>query len=279
VSPYTLGPGRLPGAMSEFYRGWADPFHNALDQLKQLSSTFDGVAQAWFDADATQAAGINADMAQSGLSNYYAELAAYNANPPDPTAYAQALGDWEQQMVQILTSGATGAQLAYELTALGAAPQPETKPVNPGTALTTGNVTTTVSDGGAPYAADTAAPTAPTITSETTTVSLDGLTLTETTTYGAPKGYVNGQLVQDWTQTVTNADGSKDTTTAVAGLDGSIAETTKNSSGQTTSTASRADWTAPWVYKDLSGDDSPADSGGGSTTGTSGGTHGGANLK
>jgi hypothetical protein len=261
MSPYTLGPGNLPSAMSDFYRAWADPFHNALDQLKQLASTFTGVAQAWFDADATQAAGINSDLAQSNLTNYDAELAQYNANPPSPSDYAQALASWEEQLLQIMTSGLSPAQMAYQLTALGGAPQPEVKPTDPGTTLTTGNTTTTLSANGAPYAPDTAEPTSPTVTSETTTVSVDGMTLTETTTFDPPKGYVNGQLVQNWTQTVTNADGSKDTTTAVAGLDGSISETTKDSSGTVTSTATRANWNAPWVYTDDSNDNGNSGSG------------------
>jgi hypothetical protein len=263
MSPYTLGPGNLPSAMSDFYRAWADPFHNAMDQLKQLASTFTGVAQAWFDADATQAAGINSDLAQSNLTNYDAELAQYNANPPSPGDYVQALASWEAQLLQIVTSGLSASQMAYQLTALGPPPQPEVKPTDPGTTLTTGNTTTTLQANGAPYAPDTAEPTSPTVTSETTTVSVDGMTLTETTTFGAPKGYVNGQLVQDWTQTVTNADGSKDTTTAVAGLDGSISETTKDSSGDVTSTATRANWTAPWVYTD---DSSSSGSGGNSNS-------------
>jgi hypothetical protein len=251
--------------MSDFYRAWSDPFHNALDQLKQLASTFTGVAQAWFDADATQAAGINSDLAQSDLTNYYAELKQYNANPPDPTDYAQALANWEEQLVQIMSSGLSSSQLALQLTALGAPPQQQTEPTDPGTTLTTGNSTTTLSANGAPYSADTAEPTAPTVTSETTTVSVDGMTLTETTAYGAPKGYVNGQLVQDWTQTVVNADGSKDTTTAVSGLDGSISETTKDSSGTVTSTATRANWTAPWVYTDDSDDNSGSGGNGGNS--------------
>ncbi|HEV2638837.1 MAG TPA: hypothetical protein VGX23_27065 [Actinocrinis sp.] len=58
-----LGPRAFGMAMVGFYNAWQSPPSNAGDQIKKLSATFKGVAQAYFDADASSVGAVNAGIA------------------------------------------------------------------------------------------------------------------------------------------------------------------------------------------------------------------------
>jgi len=243
------GTGVVGSALALFCMGWKEPLKNAADQMKQLQSTFKGVAQAFFEADAAQTAAINAGVATSAARNYPAEFAAYqvaiaewNAFQPLSTSTAQT------------SNGSENPQVPK--------PTPPPKPVNPYTGPT-GAVTTYTTGG-----VDPVSPTlGELITSESTTYSSGGLSYSEQTTFGADKGWVNGSPVQDTTTTITHSDGSTDTITTDLNTDGSATATDVSSTG-TTTTSTRANWDASWVSK-------TTDTGGTSGTGNgdSGSSH------
>ncbi|MBS2961547.1 hypothetical protein KGA66_00715 [Actinocrinis puniceicyclus] len=212
-----LGPGNLPTSLWNFYSNWQSPLSNATKQVQQLAATFRGVAQTFFDADASQVAAVNSGLAQSAVRNYPSEYAAYQ----------KQLAEWEKlpdpNHVQYYDENGNLVTTSV--------PRP-TAPTNPGTtyggsAGVTTNVTTSGTDGSGN----------PLVTSETSTYTVDGMTYTETTTFGPDKGDVNGHPTQDSTQTIHHQDGSTDVITTTNNLDGSSHSTDVNTaSGQTTTT-------------------------------------------
>jgi hypothetical protein len=84
------------------------------------------------------------------------------------------------------------------------------------------------------------------ITSETTTVNVDGMTYKETTTFGPDKGWGPNGPTQDTTQVITNPDGSTDTIKTTTDTSGSGSMTDTSSDG-TTTTYTRSDWNSSWV--------------------------------
>ena len=228
-----LGPEPIGRALSNFFGQWQDPLSNAGDQIKKLSATFKGVAQAYFDADASSVGAINTGIAMSNARNY----------PAEEAAYQQALAEWNK-----LPNGGHNVPY-YTLDGVEHymdVPAP-TPPNDPGGNYTgPSGATTTYTTGGT----DPNDPNhGPLITSETTTYTDDGLTYTETTTFGPDKGWADGGPVQDTTSTITHSDGSTDTITTTTNLDGSATSVDVNNSNgtTTTSTQTRTDWNAPWV--------------------------------
>jgi hypothetical protein len=82
--------------------------------------------------------------------------------------------------------------------------------------------------------------------SETTTVTVNGMTYKETTTFQADQGWGNGNPTQNTTQVINNPDGSTDTITTTTDTSGHGNMTDVNSDG-TTTTYTRADWNSKWV--------------------------------
>ena len=227
-----LGPGPFANALIGFYDAWSAPLSNAGDQITKLSATFKGVAQAFFDADASSVGAINAGVALSNARNYAVELAAYE----------QALLEWQSlpnpNHVPYYT--ADGVEHFMKV-------PPPTAPTVPGTTYTgPGGATTTFTTGPSD-------PNDPNhgleITSETTTVSVDGQNYSETTTFGPDKGWVDDGPVQDTKSVVNHSDGSTDTITTTTNLDGSATTVDVNQANgkTTTSTETRANWDADWV--------------------------------
>jgi len=63
---YQLGPGiNLFRALGDFYGNWSTPMANAMDGLNKLGSYFKQVAEAFAEADASQAGSLNASAAIS----------------------------------------------------------------------------------------------------------------------------------------------------------------------------------------------------------------------
>ena len=228
-----LGPEPFGRALSNFYGQWQDPLSNAGDQIKKLSATFKGVAQAYFDADASQVGAINAGIALSNARNYPAEVA----------AYVKAMAEWEK-----LPNGGVNVPY-YDINGnehFENVPQP-TPVAYPGTTYSgPGGATTTWSTGGP----DPDDPTGgPLVTSETTTYTVDGMTYTETTNFGPDQGWHDGGPVQNTTTTVTHSDGSTDTiTTDYDSSTGNATTTDVNVSNGTTTTSeqTRSGWDGSW---------------------------------
>lgn len=218
-----LGPGTsLYRALGHFYSRWANDMSNAMDALDKMAGYFKGVADSFMETDAAQAAGLNLSAAMSAVLRYPA-----------------AMDEWYRER-----DNATAAGKQFTT------PQP-TAPANP-FRLTSANgaVTTytTQTDTNVP-AADKATH-APNVVlaSETTTVTVNGMTYTETTTYQADQGWSpNGGPTQNTTQTITNPDGSTDTITTTTDTSGKGTLTDYNSASKTTSTYTRADWNSKWV--------------------------------
>ncbi len=232
-----LGPGlSLYHALGSFYSRWGRDMDNAMDALDKMAGYFKGVADSFMETDAAQAAGLNLSAAMSAVLRYPA-----------------ALDEWYKEQ-----ANATAAGKAFTT------PQP-TAPANP-FHLTSANgaVTTytTQADPNVP-AADKATH-APNVVlaSETTTVTVNGMTYTETTTFQGDQGWSpDGGPTQNTTQTITNPDGSTDTITMTTDTSGKGTLTDYNSASKTTSTYTRADWKSKWV--DTTPPDQSDSSGGG----------------
>lgn len=227
-----LGPEPFGRALSNFYGAWQSPLSDAGDQIKKLSATFKGVAQAFFDADASSVGAINAGVALSAARNYPAEVA----------AYVQAEAEWDK-----LPNGGQNVPY-YDINGNEEymnVPQP-TPVAYPGTSYTgPGGSTTTWTTGGT----DPNDPTGgPLITSETTTYTNDGLTYTETTQFGPDQGWVNGGPNQNTVTTITHSDGSTDTITTNYQTNGNATATDVNSSNgkSTTTVQTRSGWDGDW---------------------------------
>jgi hypothetical protein len=226
-----LGPGLdLVRALGDFYVAWQGPTSNAMDGLGKLEGYFKQIADAFEKADASSAASLNEGAAISAA-----------------LAYPQAMQQYAQE-VKYAIDPATGVRMYTP----GPPPALPTDPYS--LALSTGattGITTTYQLGGV----DSKAPTGPdsskypidTIASETTTVNSDGMTYSETTTFGADQGWGPNGPTQDYTQVITNADGSTDTVTMTVNTSGHATMTDLNSATGQTSTYTRADWNAKFV--------------------------------
>lgn len=237
VDPSTLGPGNIGWALSDLYSAWNDPLDNAGKQIRKLSATFTGIANAWFDVDASQSAAVNASMDIAAVNNYGADVVQYNKAE---AAYNKALTDYDN--AKAYDEQNDPSALKY----LGPPPTPPTPPTDPGAAYSSQPGASSTVTYGPPDPKNPDDPTGKTVASETTTVTVDGMTYTETTAFGPDKGWANGQPTQDTTQTITHSDGSTDKITITENTDGSATETDVSSTG-TTTTATRAGWTAQWV--------------------------------
>ena len=218
------GPGNLGTALAQFSQGWRGSLSNAATQLQQLSSTFKGVAQAWFDADASQAAGLNSSSAITNVRQYGIAQEQYNSEM--------------QQYNQAVKAGQTAVK-----------PTAPVAPSNP-LVVSSGGVSTSFTDGPADPN-DHEDPTGSTVSAETTTVTADGMTYTETTTFLPKQIWTANGPVVDSTQHVTNADASTDTVTTTEKASGAMTSVDVSSTG-TTTTTTRANWTAPEVSTSMS---------------------------
>lgn len=218
-----LGPdSSLYLALGHFYGRWGRDMGNAMDALDKMAGYFKGVADSFMETDAAQAAGLNLSGAMSAVLRYPA-----------------ALDEWYKER-----DNASAQGKAFTT------PQP-TAPANP-FRLTSGNgaVTTytTQTDTNVPDADKTTHAPNVVLASETTTVTVNGMTYSETTTYQADQGWSkNGGPTQNTTQTIHNPDGSTDTITMTTDTSGKGTLTDYNSSSKSTSTYTRADWNSKWV--------------------------------
>jgi hypothetical protein len=220
---YDLGPlGRLATALAGYYANWSTDIANAMDGLNKLGGYFKGVADAFAETDMSQAAALNEGAMMSAILQYSAQLDLYNE--------------------EVANGGGRNGVAAP------VAPVPVTSPFSlPGTS----GVSTTFTLGGAdPFSAPgTPANATPNdlVTSETTTVTADGLTYTETTTLDPDQGWGPNGPTQDSTQVIHNLDGSTDTVTTTVNTSGSGTMTDMGSSTGNTTTYTRSSWTADWV--------------------------------
>ncbi len=243
------GFGRLDLALTSFHVAWDQPLSDAGHQIDQLTSTFKGVARAFFEADASQAGEVNAGIATSAARNYPHELADYQTSlaawmklkDPDHVPYYDI-------------DGVKHFMAVPKPTAPPAPSDPYTGPSGATTTYSTGGTDPNDPNQG------------PLITSETTTYDSGGLHYSETTVFGPDQGWVNGGPVQDTTTTITHSDGSTDTITTTLHLDGS-ASAVDVSSGGTTTTSTRASWQAPWVTHAADGSGGHGGGGGGGVGG------------
>ncbi|HTJ67576.1 MAG TPA: hypothetical protein VL551_08625 [Actinospica sp.] len=234
-----LGPGGgLYRALGRFYGSWGRDMGNAMDSLNKMGGYFKGVADSFMETDASQAAGLNMSSAMSAvlrdplaLDQWYkdkadAEAAGKTFTEPQPTAPTSPYS---------LANGAYGANSSNNAT----------------TTFTTQTDTNVPSDDKATHAANVV------FASETTTVTVNGMTYKETTTFQADQGWGNGSPTQNTTQVINNPDGSTDTVTTTTDTGGKGNMTDVNSDG-TTTTYTRADWKSKWVdttpASDQSGD-------------------------
>jgi hypothetical protein len=221
-----LGPGvGLYHALGAFYSTWQSPTSNAMDGLDKLAGYFKGVADTFQEADASMAGGLNAGAAISAVLRYpqlmdqYVEALEYMLNPqgvqvnPDPSAPIPVSNPFS-------LAGTTG--LATTFTMGGEDPDSP-----PGVKAST-------------WPNDLVA-------SETTTVTQDGMHYSETTTFGPDQGWGPDGPTQDTTQLVTNPNGSTDTVTVTTDTSGKATMTDLSSATGTTTTYTRADWTAKFI--------------------------------
>jgi hypothetical protein len=211
------GPGNLGTALGEFSQGWKGPLSNAGQQLQQLAATFKGVAQAWFDADASQAAAASASLASTEVRQYGIAQQQYNA---EMKQYNQAVKAGQSET----------------------APTAPTAPPSP--LVTSGAGVSTSFTEGAADPNDHDDPQGATVSAETTTVTADGLSYKETTTFLPNQIWTANGPAVDSTQHVSNADGSTDTVTTTETASGAMTSVDVSSTGSTTTTT-RASWNAP----------------------------------
>jgi hypothetical protein len=216
-----LGPtGSLFTAMGRFYGSWSSDMSNAMDGLDKLAGYFKGVADSFMETDASQAAGFNESAMMSAVLRYPAQVDEY---------------------YQILAN----AQKAGK-----PLPTPPTPPQDAFTLPGTSGLTTTFTYGGddpdVPAADQSTHAPNQLISSETTTVTVDGMTYTETTTFGADQGWGPDGPTQDTTQVITNPDGTTDTLKTTIDPSGAGTMTDTDGNGNT-NTYTRSDWNAQWV--------------------------------
>jgi hypothetical protein len=243
-----LGPGTgLYRALGRFYGAWSRDMSNAMDSLTQMAGYFKGVADSFMETDASQAAGLNMSSAMSAVLRYPLALDQWYKDKADAEAAGKTFSEAQPAGLSSPYSLANGSTLAN------------------GEVLGTNNATTTfttMTDTNVPDADKATHATNVMFASETTTVTVNGMTYKETTTFQADQGWGNDSPTQNTTQVINNPDGSTDTITTTTDTSGKGDMTDVNSGG-TTSTYTRADWKSPWV------DTTPADQSG-SSSGNSG---------
>ncbi len=218
-----LGPGNdLYTELGLFYWRWGDDMKNAMDALDKMAGYFQGVADSFMETDAAQAAGLNLSAAMSAVLRYPAALDQWYEDSADATAAGKTLTEPQP----------TAPASPYQLT--------------PGSGPST--TFTTQADPNVPAADRTTHAPNVVLASETTSVTVDDMTYSETTTYQADQGWgSNGGPTQNTTQVIHNPDGSTDTLTTTTDTTGKASMTDYNSASQTTSTYTRADWNSTWV--------------------------------
>lgn len=216
-----LGPtSTLFTALGRFYGSWSSDMSNAMDGLNKLAGYFKGVADSFMETDASQAAGFNESAVMSAVLRYPAQV----------DEYYQILANAEKAGKPLPTPPAPPGS-AFAL--------PGTSGLN--TTFTYGDDTNVPADDKSTHTPNQI------ITSETTTVTVDGMTYSETTTFGPDKGWGPDGPTQDTTQVITNPDGSTDTLKTTTDTSGSGTMTETDSATGDTSTYTRSDWGASWV--------------------------------
>lgn len=163
-----LGPGfNLYRALGSFYETWQTPASDAMDGLNKLGGYFKQVADAFQEIDASTAGGINAGSAISAVLRYPEEMDMYN----------------NELMYMVNPKG----QQVY------AAPTMPTPVDDPFSLPNTTGLSTTFTMGGpdplSPPGVKSSSWPNDLITSETTTVTQDGMTYSETTDFGPDMGW------------------------------------------------------------------------------------------
>ncbi|HEV2635921.1 MAG TPA: hypothetical protein VGX23_12280 [Actinocrinis sp.] len=221
-----LGPSRnLYRALGTFFDHWASPMSNAMDGLDKLAGYFQGVADTFEEADASQAAAMTEGAMMSAILRY----------PQQMDLYTQELEN------EVDPNGKL----------VGSDPTPPTPVPNPFSLPGVTGATTTYTMGGqdpySPPGVKSSSWPNDLVTSETTTVTGDGMTYSETTTFGPDQGWGPNGPTQDTTQVVTNPDGSTDTITTTSDTSGKGNMSELDSTSGKTSTYTRADWNSSWV--------------------------------
>jgi len=224
---YDLGPGvGLFRALGNFYSNWSSPTSNAMDGLNKLEGWFQGIADTFQEADASFAGGMNAGAAISAILRY----------PQQMDAYTNEL-NWE-------FNPNTGQQMYGD-------PTPPIPVADPYAIDGTTGLTTTYTMGGedpySPVGVKASSWPNDLVSSETTTVNQDGMSYSETTTFGADQGWGPNGPTQDYKQVITNPDGSTDTITMTTDTSGKATMTDLSSATGDTSTYTRADWKSAFV--------------------------------
>jgi hypothetical protein len=226
-----LGPGLdLFRALGNFYANWSSPMSNAADGLNKLAGYYKGIADTFMKVDASTAAGINSGAAISAAESYPLLLDQY-----DTELY------WA-------INPKTGKRM-YADPKLPPPPNDGNFSI-PGTGMTT-SYTMAGIDPKAPkdyLPGDQHYKPPALVSSETTTVTVNGMTYSETTKFGPDQGWGDhGGPTQNYTQVVTNPDGSTDSLTVTTNTSGHGTETDLNSATGLTTTYTRANWKASWV--------------------------------
>lgn len=225
-----IGPGlTLYRALGDFYTKWQTPASDAMDGLKKLGGYFKQVADAFEEMDASTAGGLNEGQVISQVLSYPQEMDQYN----------NAL-EWEW------TRDSNGKMIQRY-----ADPTPPVMPQSP-FSLTDGVTTSYTLDGVqdpfSPPGVKASSWPNYLVNSETTTVTEDGMTYTETTNFGPDKGWGPDGPTQDTSQIITNPDGSTDIiTTKVDQVFGGGIRTDLSSSNNQTTTYTRPNWESSWV--------------------------------
>lgn len=227
-----LGPGLdLFRALGDFYANWSSPMSNAADGLNKLAGYYKGVADTFMKADASIAAGLNAGAAISAAESYPLRLDLYDEelywaiNPKTgKRMYADPSLPPPPPDGDFSISGTTGMSTSYTLAGEDSAAPTQTLP------------------GGTVYKPPAL------VSSETTTVTVNGMSYSETTKFGADQGWGDhGGPTQNYTQVVTNPDGTTDTVTVTTDTSGHATETDLSSATGDTTTYTRANWDSSWV--------------------------------
>jgi hypothetical protein len=216
-----LGPsGTLFESLGRFYGSWSGDMSNAMDGLDKLAGYFQGIADSFMETDASQAAGFNESAMMSAMLRY----------PQQVDEYYQILAN-AQKAGKPLPTYPAAPQNPYALSGTSGL----------STSFTTGD------DTAVPAADKTTHAPNQILSSETTSVTSDGMHYSETTTFGADKGWGPDGPTQDTTQVITNPDGSTDTLKTTLNTDGSGSMTDTDSASGNTNTYTRSGWNASWV--------------------------------
>jgi hypothetical protein len=225
-----IGPNTYTAVMN-FYSHWAFKMSDAMNGLNQLGAVFRSVGNAFAETDMSMAGSIN-------LAQLTSQILAY---PHLMDAHAQALA-------------AHGKENPYtHKFPDGPVPDAPTPPDDPYMIVAPGGPSTKWLYQEAPDSAVPADQKSSTwvnrlLATETTSLTTDGMTWSETTTYSADKGWGPDGPTQDTTQVVTHTDGSTDTIkTTIDPASGDATQVDTSSTGGDPTTSHRTGWSGKWV--------------------------------